>query len=132
MKTLLLAAVLSLSMGVAVAAEDNAKQVQGIQTNGASKVAFQNLRIETASDGTVALRGSLRRIGRDPVHFAHLDYTITDSNGKVLDTGRTDYSGAIKQRRPHGSSYFSIPLKQPWQSGSHRASIVWHNKPHQP
>ena len=132
MKTLLLAAVLSLSMGVAVAAEDNAQQVQGIQTNGASKVTFHNLRIEKTSDGTVALRGSLRRSGRNLVHFGHLDYTITDSNGKVLDTGKTDYSGAIKQRHPHGSSYFSIPLKQPWQSGSHRASIVWHNKPHQP
>jgi len=132
MKTLLLAAVLSLSMGVAVAAENNAQQIQGIQTNGASKVAFQNLRIETSPDGTSFMRGSLRRIGRNPVHFGHLDYTITDNNGKVLDAGKADYSGAIKQRHSHGLSYFSIPLKQRWQSGLHRASIVWHNKSHQP
>lgn len=123
----LLAALLPLFVvGCAATPEKTALQTQSISTDGASKVAFHNVRVEGAT-----LQGSLKRIGRNPLHFGHLDYTVTDTSGKVLQTGQTDYSGAIKQRRSPNASRFSIPLKQAWQPGLHRATLVWDDKAHQ-
>ena len=126
-KKLLVALLPLLVVGCAVTPENTPLQTQGIRVDGASTVAFHDVRVE----GTT-LTGNLARIGHNPVHFGHLDYTVTDSSGKVLESGQTDYSGAIKQRRSPNASRFSIPLKQSWQPGLHRVSIVWDDKPHQP
>lgn len=126
-KKLLVALLPLLVVGCAATPEKTASQTQGISTDGASSVVFRDVRVEGAT-----LKGSLERIGRDPVRFGHLDYTVTDTSGKVLQSGQTDYTGAIKQRLPRQPSRFSIPLQQPWQAGEHQASIIWHNQPHQP
>ena len=126
-KKLLAALLPLLIVGCATSIENTPVQTQGIRVDGASTVAFHDVRVE----GTT-LTGNLARIGHNPVHFGHLDYTVTDSSGKVLESGQTDYSGAIKQRRSPNASRFSIPLKQSWQPGLHRVSIVWDDKPHQP
>ena len=132
MKNLLLAVVLPLlAVGCATTSEKTALQALGISTDGASTVAFQNVHLETNPNGTSNLRGSLERIGRDPVRFGHLDYTATDTSGKVLESGKANYSGAIKQRQPRTASRFSIPLKQAWQPGLHHATLVWDDKTHQ-
>ena len=125
-KTLLAALLPLFVVGCAATPDKTALQAQGISVDGASTVAFRNVRVE----GTT-LQGSLKRIGRNPVHFGHLDYTVTDTSGKVLQSGQTDYSGAIKQRRSPNASHFRIPLQQPWQVGIHHAAIVWHNQSHQ-
>ncbi|MBO0611363.1 hypothetical protein [Thiothrix fructosivorans] len=125
-KTLLAALLPLFVVGCAATPDKTALQAQGISTDGASKVAFRNVRVE----GTT-LKGSLKRIGRNPVHFGHLDYTVTDTSGKALQSGQTDYSGAIKQRRSPNASRFSIPLKQAWQPGLHHATLVWDDKTHQ-
>ena len=125
-KTLLAALLPLFVVGCAATPDKTALQAQGISVDGASTVAFRNVRVE----GTT-LKGSLKRIGRNPVHFGHLDYTVTDTSGKVLQSGQTDYSGAIKQRRSPNASHFRIPLQQPWQVGIHHAAIVWHNQSHQ-
>lgn len=128
----LLAALLPLFVvGCAAISEKTALQTQGISTDGASKVIFENVRIEATPNGTSQIRGGLHRIGHEALHFGHLDYTVTDTNGKVLESGRADYSGAIKQRLPRTASRFSIPLKQAWQPGLHRATLVWDDKTHQ-
>ena len=126
-KTLLAALLPLFVVGCAATPDKTALQAQGISVDGASTVAFRSVRVE----GTT-LQGSLKRIGRNPVHFGHLDYTVTDASGKTLQSEQTDYSGAIKQRRSPNASLFSIPLKQAWQPGVNRASIVWHDQPHQP
>lgn len=131
MKNLLLAVMLPLlAVACTTTPEKNALQ-QGISTNGAATVAFQNVRITTNPNGTNQLQGSLQRIGRDPVHFGHLDYAVTDLNGKVFEAGQASYTGAIKQRLPRTPSRFSIPLKQTWQPAQHRATVVWANDTHQ-
>ncbi|MEN9503801.1 MAG: hypothetical protein RI964_3086 [Pseudomonadota bacterium] len=123
----LLAALLPLFVvGCVTPIEKTTLQTQGISVDGASTVAFHNVQIEGET-----LTGSLVRIGHNPVHFGHLDYHVTDSSGKVLQSGQTDYSGAIKQRRSPNASHFRIPLQQPWQVGIHHAAIVWHNQSHQ-
>jgi hypothetical protein len=134
MKNLLLAVMLPMMMAVGYAAtpETIVLQQQGINTNGVGKVTFHDMRISTTPDGTSQLQGSLRRIERNPVHFGHLDYTVTDLKGNVLESGQADYSGAIKQRQPRTPSRFSIPLKQTWQPAQHRATVVWANDTHQP
>ena len=126
-KKLLAALLPLLAVGCATSIENTPSQTQGIRVDGASTVAFHDVRVE----GTT-LTGNLARIGHNPVHFGHLDYTVTDSNGTVLQSGQTDYSGAIKQRRSPNASHFRIPLQQPWQAGTHHAVLVWHNHPHQP
>ena len=126
MKILLYAVTLPLFLvGCANVAEKPTITPTVFTTNGASKVAFHDLSIENA----MVLRGNLTRLGRDPVHFGHVDYTITDGNGTVIQTGQTDYSGAIKQRRSANVSRFAIPLQQPWQAGQH-ATLTWHNQAH--
>lgn len=131
-KKLLAALLPLLVIGCAATPEKTALQAQGISTDGASKVMFENVRIEVAPNGISQIRGGVHRIGHEALHFGHLDYTITDHNGKVLESGKANYSGAIKQRHPRTASRFTIPLKQAWQPGLHRATIVWDNKSHQP
>lgn len=126
-KKLLAALLPLLVVGCTATPAKTALQAQSISTDGASKVAFHQVRVEGST-----LKGSLGRIGRNPVYFGHLDYTIADNSGQVLQRGQTSYSGAIKQRLPRQDSRFSIPLQQVWQPGEHRASIVWHDQPHQP
>lgn len=131
MKNLLLATVVSLlATGCATSLEKTNVQAQGFTVDGASKVVFHDLRVETAANGSGFLRGNLTRLGHDPVYFGHLDYTILDPNGKTLQSGQADYSGAIKQRLPRRPSVFAIPVQQAWQSNMYRATLVWHNKPH--
>ncbi len=133
MNKLLLAALLPLLMaGCTTIADKTTLQQQGISTDGMSKVTFHSLRMETSPDGKSIFKGSLGRIGHNPVHFGHLDYTVTDSNGTVLESGKTGYSGEIKRRLPRRPSRFTIPLKQAWQPGSHRIAVVFDGKPHQP
>ncbi len=128
MKILLCAVTLPLFLvGCANVAEKPTITPTAFTTNGASTVAFHDLRIEN----TNALCGNLTRLGRNPVHFGHVDYTITDHNGKVVQSGQTDYSGAIKQRRSANVSRFAIPLQQTWQAGQH-ATLTWHDQPHTP
>lgn len=130
-KKLLTALLPLLLVGCAATSEKIALRAQGIQANGAARVTFQSLRVETNPDGISNLRGSLRRIGRNPVRFGHLDYTVTDTSGTVLESGKAHYSGAIERRLPRNASRFTIPLKQAWQPGLHRATIAWDDKTHQ-
>lgn len=116
-------------LGCATSPISHVLQGAEFQAEGASKVVFRNVRVETAADGSSQLKGNLRRIGRDPVRFDHLDYRITDRQGNVVEQGQTDYSGAIKQRRSPNPSLFSIPLQQPWQPG-YQASLVWDDQKH--
>ncbi|MDQ5768623.1 hypothetical protein [Thiothrix subterranea] len=130
-KKLLAALLPLLVVGCAATPEKTALQAQGISTDGASTVAFQNVHLENTASGTSQICGNLERIGRDPVRFGHLDYTVTDASGKVLESGKANYSGAIKQRQPRTASRFTIPLKQAWQLGLHHATLVWDDKTHQ-
>ena len=128
MKILLYAVTLPLFLvGCANVAEKPTITPTAFTTDGASKVVFHDLRIEN----TNAVCGNLTRLGRDPVHFGHVDYTITDGNGTVIQAGQTDYSGAIKQRRSANVSRFAIPLQQAWQAEQH-ATLTWHDQPHTP
>ena len=131
MNKILLAALLSLLVvGRATASPDRASLDQGIRVDGAHKVAFRYVRVKTNEDGTSSIRGALDRLGPRPVRFGHLVYTLSDSRGKVLETGQTDYSGAITRRRSRGYSHFSIPLKRTWRPGFHRFSIAWKRRPY--
>ncbi|OQX01246.1 MAG: hypothetical protein BWK73_46745 [Thiothrix lacustris] len=131
MKNILLAVMLPLLVVACTTTPEKTALQQGISTKGAAKVAFHNVRITTNPNGTNQLQGNLQRIGRDPVHFGHLDYAVTDLNGKMLEAGQANYSGAIKRRQPRTPSRFSIPLKQAWQPEQHRATVVWANDTHQ-
>ena len=130
-KKLLAALLPLLVVGCAATPERTTLQAQGISTDGASKVMFENVRIEVAPNGISQIRGSLHRIGYKALNFGHLDYTVTDASGKVLESGKANYSGAIKQRLPRTASRFTIPLKQAWQPGLHHATLVWDDKTHQ-
>lgn len=106
------------------------KEAQDFTTIGTSRITFYNLRVETNPDGKSILKGSLRRFGRKPVRFGHLDYTVTDTNSNVLESGVAAYSGEIKRRLPLRRSRFAIPLQQAWQPGLHQIAVAFHDKPH--
>lgn len=93
-----------------------------------NKVAFQNVRLEHDRAGHHIIKGQLRRIGREPVHFGHIDYTVTDGKGKVLETGQTNYTSAIKLRRMQHPSYLTVTPTVALASDSH-IILTWASAP---
>jgi hypothetical protein len=89
-----------------------------------NKVAFQSVRLEHDRTGHHIIKGQLRRIGREPVHFGHIDYTVTDVKGKVLETGQTNYTSAIKLRHMQHPSYLTVAPKVALTSDSH-INLAW-------
>jgi hypothetical protein len=93
-----------------------------------NKVAFQSVRLEHDRAGHHIIKGQLRRIARDPVHFGHIDYTVTDGKGKVLETGQTDYTSAIKRRRMQHPSYLTVAPTRVLEADNH-INLVWTPEP---
>lgn len=90
----------------------------------AAPVAFQSLRLEGQT-----LKGQIRRVGRDPVHFGHVDYAVLDASGKVREQGQVEHTAAIRQRQPRQPSLFSIPLKQPL-TATEKVKLTYHTGTH--
>ncbi|MDD5394966.1 MAG: hypothetical protein PHE17_18260 [Thiothrix sp.] len=137
MKSLLFVMLPSLLVaGCATVFEKAAPPPQGINVDGASNVVFEQVHIENTAKGTGNIKGNLYRAGAKPIKSGHIDYKVTDQQGRMLDEGQTQISTLtpfllgrhIKPRKP---AHFIIHLKQPWQPGLHRISIIWHDKPHQ-
>lgn len=78
----------------------------------AAPIAFQSLRLEGQT-----VKGQIRRIGREPVHFGHVDYAVLDARGEVREQGWVEHTAAIRQRQPRQPSLFSIHLQQPLTDG---------------
>jgi hypothetical protein len=89
-----------------------------------NKVAFQSVRLEHDRAGHNVIKGQLRRLVRDPVHFGHIDYTVTDAKGKVLETGQANYSSAIRLRHVQHPSYLTVAPKVALEAGSH-VNLAW-------
>ena len=89
-----------------------------------NKVAFQSVRLEHDRAGHDVIKGQLRRIGREPVHFGHINYTVTDDKGKVLETGQANYTSAIRLRHVQHPSYLTVAPKVALTSDSH-INLVW-------
>ncbi len=87
-------------------------------TQTGNKVEFQSVRIEHDKTGQHVIKGQLRRLARDPVHFGHLDYVVLDNAGKTLETGQVNYSPAIRLRHVNHPSYFTVSSKVGLESGS--------------
>lgn len=118
-RSLLAAAIL---LGVSACSTPVAPTADGffITDTSAAPVAFQSLRVEGQT-----VRGQIRRVGRDPVHFGHVDYAVLDASGKVREQGQVEHTAAIRQRQPRQPSLFSIPLQRPLAAGE-KVRLAYH------
>lgn len=90
----------------------------------AAPVAFQSLRMEGQT-----VKGQIRRIGREPVHFGHVDYAVVDAGGTVREKGWVEHTAAIRQRQPRQPSLFSIHLQRPL-AGGEKVRLSYHTGKH--
>ncbi|HRJ53186.1 MAG TPA: hypothetical protein PLE99_10480 [Candidatus Thiothrix moscowensis] len=123
-KTTLLAASVLLGMTACATPVPDTANNTFITDTQSAPVAFQSLRMEGQM-----VKGQIRRLGREPVHFGHVDYAVVDSQGNIKETGWVEHSGAIRLRHPRTPSLFSIPLKQPLKTGE-RVQLTYHRKHH--
>lgn len=93
-------------------------------SNEANKVAFRSVRVEHDPAGRHIIKGQLRRLGRDPIHFGHLDYQIRDPQGKSVETGQDNYTSAIRLRHAHRPSYFTINPEAALNDG-YSVQLTW-------
>ena len=91
---------------------------------------FRDVRVATTPEGTGQVVGTLRRIGRRPVRAGHIDYRLTDADGRVIEQGRASYRGATGRPRPGQVSRFVIPLQRPWIPGQQRLYLKWDDLAH--
>jgi hypothetical protein len=94
------------------------------------RLAFRDVRIETTPQGASLVRGTLRRVGRPPVHAGHIDYRLTDASGTVLEQGQASDGGAIQFARPGQTVAFSIPLQRRWIPGQQHLYLKWDHAAH--
>jgi len=91
---------------------------------------FRDVGVETAPEGASLVTGTLRRIGHRPVRAGHIDYRLTDADGRVLEQGQASDGGATGHSHPGQRSRFAIPLQAPWIPGQHRLYLKWHAAAH--
>lgn len=125
---LALAGLLTVSACTSVPGNYNAENF--ITDTSHASVAFQSLRVEADASGQNTLvKGQIRRTGREPVHFGHVDYTVLNAQGAVREEGFTEHSAAIRLRDTYRPSLFNIHLKQPLQQGE-RIRLSYHTRSH--
>ncbi|OQX07435.1 MAG: hypothetical protein BWK73_28125 [Thiothrix lacustris] len=87
-------------------------------TGSNTSVAFESLRVEAdKKGGNTLVKGQIRRIGREPIHFGYVDYAVLNAQGTVRESGFVGHSSAIRIRNIYRPSLFDIHLKQPLASG---------------